>query len=750
MNRLRTALFLLLLLHVFTLTAQQERPKIGLVLSGGGAKGMAHIGVLKVLEEQGIRPDYITGTSMGSIIGGLYAIGYTPNELDSIVNSVNWTHLLSDGISLSDVSPEEKNDYNRFLAEFSVTRQGISIPTGVVKGQQISQLLAQLSWHVADIDSFDDYPIPFRAVSADLVTGTQYVFSGGDFTTALRASMSIPTVFAPVVLDSMLLVDGGVLNNFPVHLCQEMGADIIIGVNVGFKDDLKLGDLNSLISILTAASTVGSNLLIKDAVKNTDLLISPDLTPYTSRSYFDAQKIIERGEEAARAKVDELKALMDSFGFVPVYNYPSSSHLKELFISEVKVNGLKNISHRFFFANLGIHPFETVTPHELDEGLKRLMGTRYFENVTYHLSPLSEGYLLNMTVEESPRIKLKFSLHYDNIYKAGMMTNLTLRNVIAKGTRASITADISETPEVTFSLINFWGEKQVTAGRVGFTFEDNNFPIYLPDGSKYGTFKQYYTSVRAGFMSLPGKQWQMDAYLNYNRSTLQNRSGFSEIFYSGVEHFGNNFFSANFDLNYNSLDSRYFPRRGSYLNLSYMLSLDVSSVYKGSSEGWSRVEPLVESTYKKYFSVSADFRKVFSLNSRLTSGVRLAGSFISRTPPFLGLTYIGGLPFNNRGHEVSFIGYSFREKLAEDYALGEINLRYQLMNNVHVSALFNMLVSDINIDEELPITFNREGQVYGYGLILSYNSFMGPLQIGTGSNDSDNRLRWFFNFGFTF
>ncbi len=713
---------------------------------------MAHIGVLKVLEEQGIRPDYIAGTSMGSIIGGLYAIGYSPYELDSLVNSVNWSHLLSDGIALSDVSPEEKNDYNRFMAEFTVTRDGLTIPTGLVKGQQISQLLSQLSWHVADIDSFDNYPIPFRAVGADLITGTQHVFSEGDFTTALRASMSIPTIFAPVLLDSMLLVDGGVLNNYPVNLCQEMGADIIIGVNVGFKDESRMENLNSLTSILGAAASVGSNLLMKDAVKNTDLLISPDLTPFTSRSFLDAQKIIERGEEAARAKVDELRALMDSFGIVPVYtHYPTPSRPKEVIISEVNVKGLENISKRFFLANLGVQPPDTITPRELDEGLRRLMGTRYFENVTYHFSAQPEGYLLDMVVEESPRVKAKFSLHYDNVYKAGLMANLTLRNVLSKGTRASITADISETPEATVSLINFFGEKQVTAGRVGFTFENNNSPVYLPDGSRYGTFKQYYTSVRAGFMSLLGKQWQMDAYMNYNSSTLQNKSGFSEIFYSGVDHFGNTFLSGNFDLSYNSLDSRYFPQRGSYLGLSYMLSLDVSTLYKGSSEGRLRVEPLVESPYKQYFSVSADFRKYFRLNSRLTSGVRLAGSLISRPPPFLGHTYIGGLPFNNRSHEVSFIGYSFREKLAEDYLLGEINLRYQLINNVHVSGLFNTLFSKVNIDEDLvPITFDREEQVYGYGLILSYNSFLGPLQIGAGSNTSDNRIRGFFNFGFTF
>ncbi len=752
MNPFRIALLLLVLFLSQSVLGQETRPKIGLVLSGGGAKGLAHIGVLKVLEEQGIRPDFITGTSMGSIIGGLYAIGYSPQELDSLVSGTNWSLLLTDGIPLSNVSPEEKEDYNRFQAEFTVNRQGISLPSGMVKGQQISQLLSKLSWGVADIHSFNDYPIPFKCVAADLISGNQYIFSEGDFTTALRSSMSIPTIFEPVKLDSMLLVDGGVLNNFPVRLCREMGADIIIGVNVGFKDEPKNDDINSLTDILASSASIGSNLLMKEAIKHTDLLISPDLAPYSTGSFFDGPKIIERGEMAAREKIAELKVLMDSNQIKPVYNpRPLHAHKDQLIISQIKVTGLRNINKRFFFANLAIHPPDTITPMRLEAGLKRLMGTRYFDNVTYKLAPLTKGYLMDMVVEESAQVKTKISIHYDNVYKAGLMTNLTLRNVLAKGTRAAITADISETPEVEVSLINFLGEKQITAGKVGFTYENNNFPVYLENGSKYGTFKQQYMSIKAGFMSLMGTQWQADAYLNYETSTLQSKSGFSELFYAGAKRFGNAFLSANFDLNYNTLDSRYFAQRGTSLDLKYRLSLDVSNIYKGSDEGRVTVSPVIESPYTNYFSASANFRKYIRLNSRLTSGLRLAGSFVSRSAPFLGLTYIGGLPFNNRGSEVSNIGYSYREKLAEDYLLGEVSLRYQLFNKLHVSTLFNTLLSNIHLEEELELLLPDQAErVYGYGLILAYDSFLGPLQIGMGNNDSSQRMRWFFNFGFTF
>lgn len=224
--------FCLLLLPVFLTAQGDERPRVGLVLSGGGAKGFAHIGVLKVLEEAGIRPDYITGTSMGSIIGGLYAIGYTASELDSIAKTLDWGQLLTDRVLLSDVIPEEKMDYQRFQVELDITKDGLQVPAGFVGGHSISETFSRLSARVAGIDSFDHYPIPFKCVAADLISGDQVVLDEGSFANALRASMSIPSVFSPVVKDSMLLIDGGVLNNFPVHLCQRMGAEIIIGVNV--------------------------------------------------------------------------------------------------------------------------------------------------------------------------------------------------------------------------------------------------------------------------------------------------------------------------------------------------------------------------------------------------------------------------------------------------------------------------------------------------------------------------------------
>ncbi|MCD4731730.1 MAG: patatin-like phospholipase family protein, partial [Bacteroidales bacterium] len=214
-------------------TADNQRPKIGLVLSGGGAKGIAHIGILKAMEKERIRPDFIAGTSMGSIIGGLYALGYSADQLDTIIRQIDWGEVLSNNIQLQYIAYEEKEYYNRYLIELPFENGKLKLPSGVIHGQMLGEMLARYAWPAKDYTSFDEFPIPFRCVATDVGTGKPIIFSDGSLAMAMRASMAIPTAFTPVDLDSTLAVDGGVVNNFPVEEVIDMGADIVIGVSVG-------------------------------------------------------------------------------------------------------------------------------------------------------------------------------------------------------------------------------------------------------------------------------------------------------------------------------------------------------------------------------------------------------------------------------------------------------------------------------------------------------------------------------------
>ncbi|MGB5322429.1 patatin-like phospholipase family protein, partial [Lutimonas sp.] len=215
------------------LIAQEEKPKVAVVLSGGGAKGIAHIPLLQTLDSLGIVPDLIIGTSMGSVVGGLYAAGYSGDSIAVLTHNVNWSELLGGDVSLEDVTVEEKSEFKTYLADFDLVEGKPKVSSGLIKDQKLREYLSLLTYPVFNISDFDDLPTPYRAMTTDIVNGKEVLIESGSLGFAMRASMSIPGVFEPIPYNNTLLVDGGVLNNFPVNIAKEMGYDIIIGSDVG-------------------------------------------------------------------------------------------------------------------------------------------------------------------------------------------------------------------------------------------------------------------------------------------------------------------------------------------------------------------------------------------------------------------------------------------------------------------------------------------------------------------------------------
>ena len=309
----RIGFFLFLLFVSLGTIAQQERPKIGVVLSGGGAKGIAHIGVLKALEEEGLRPDYISGTSMGSIIGGLYALGYTANQLDTIIRAVNWDLVLSNNIPFEYVAYEEKEYYNRYLFEFPFDKGKLKLPSGMIEGQTLGEVLSRYTWPSKKYSSFDEFPIPFRCIATDVSTGKPIVFKDGSLAKALRSSMAIPTAFTAVDLDSTLVVDGGVVNNFPVEELYNMGADYVIGVAVseGFKP---AHDIENMASILMQVAMIPSSERIIEQKKLCNIYIAPDMQGYSTASFGNYREILDIGYKTGEEYRPVFRQLADSIG----------------------------------------------------------------------------------------------------------------------------------------------------------------------------------------------------------------------------------------------------------------------------------------------------------------------------------------------------------------------------------------------------------------------------------------------------
>jgi len=281
----------------------QGRPKVGLVLSGGGAKGFAHVGVIKAMEEAGLYPDYITGTSMGSIIGGLYAMGYSADEIKEIGLSIDWDKVLSNEISLDKVAIEEKDYYDRFIIELPFRNKKIGLPQGLIEGQELGLLLSKLMRPAHHIHDFDSLSIPFKCIAVDIENGEAHVLDSGSIVQSVRASMAIPTFFTPVLMNNTLYIDGGLLRNFPVDEVKEMGADIVIGVFVSNELSEK-EDLNSMVNLLAQSAFVHSALDSEEQKKGVDIYIEPDISEYSTASFWSTDKIIASGELAGQENLN--------------------------------------------------------------------------------------------------------------------------------------------------------------------------------------------------------------------------------------------------------------------------------------------------------------------------------------------------------------------------------------------------------------------------------------------------------------
>ena len=290
---------------------QKSRPKIGLALSGGGARGSAHIGVLKVLEENNIPIDYIAGTSMGSIVGGLYSIGMSPDEILEGIESIDWDDVFHDFPAREERSFRRKRDDDLYLvkAKPGIDKDGLKLPEGVVQGQKINMALSRFTQPVQNIKNFDNFAIPFRAVASDIVTGDAVVLDSGNLAAAIRASMSVPAAFAPITIDGRQLVDGGIANNLPIDVVRAMGADIVIAVDIStpLLTEDELGSALKITIQLTGILTRRNAEAQIATLTEEDVLLIPDLGDITSADFDRAAEAIPTGVAAAEASLESLR-----------------------------------------------------------------------------------------------------------------------------------------------------------------------------------------------------------------------------------------------------------------------------------------------------------------------------------------------------------------------------------------------------------------------------------------------------------
>ena len=777
------SVFLLLLIFPLLIHAQQSdnktnpnRPKIGLVLSGGGAKGIAHIGILKALEEEGIRPDYITGTSMGSIVGGLYALGYSADQLDTIIRQIDWGEVLSNNISLEYIAYEEKEYYNRYLIELPFSKGKINLPSGVIQGQMLGEMLARYTWPAKDYKSFDDFPIPFRCVATDVGTGKPIVFKDGSLAMALRASMAIPTAFTAVDLDSTLAVDGGVVNNFPVEEVINMGADIVIGVSVG--DGLiPAKELNGMTDILMQVSMIPSLTRLYDQVELCDIYIRPELKNNGTASFGNYAEILELGHEAGEQYRPEFRKLANKLGIDSNLVFESPSlYPGSIRIAEIQITGNRLVNNALILTKLQIKEGDVVTQHQIEIGVRAVYGINHFEKVVYRLNKLPEStdYLLTIkTIEKTPAV-FKSSIHYDNIFKVGVVLNLTLQNLLGKSSRTIIAGDISENPKFRIDYLKYIGGHQKTAVNFRYDYLNERIPTY-DQGAVEDIDVNHEHNVSFGFITTQSlrNSIYIGATYQLNRQTKK----FSTIIPDEIKQGNFNNFKGEFIFTANTLNDRNYPTNGRELAVgvkSYFFSDYKVHYQKGIDTAYIPVTinditiqfPISESDFNNlivkpatpgiYGMVQLDFTRYYNINKKFQIVPKLGAGFtLAIDSSAIFQSYRIGGNQRIRYDDTRFLGLNYAELNPENYALGGLFLQHVLFSNIYLQYGANVLVpyEYVSLDNLESISGEKlfkDNTVLGYGAEVTYKSFVGPISFGISRNSRDSYFRYYFAVGFSF
>ena len=412
---------------------ENDSLRIGLVLSGGGAKGVAHIGILKAIEEAGLRIDYITGTSMGSLIGGLYAIGYRSDQLIEISRENNFVELFTESANRRYISNYEKGFDDRTSVTFPISERGINLPAGIITGQNIYSFLSGLAWTAHATENFDDFPIPYAAIATDLETGEAKVFRSGYLPDAIRASISIPSAMVPHKIDGRLYIDGGLSRNLPVQDAYDMGANFIIAVDVS-TPLVSQDSLRSLTEIMNQSVMYRINERTDSEKEKADLAITVSkLDNYNITDFNLLDIFLEIGLEAGQNYIEEFRRLA-SLQSIP----PSPPQRVEdplaLPIQSIIIEGNTLFNDDFITRKLEFEPGISLTPKDIEDKVNRLYSSRYIQQVTYQIKPDSSYYYnLLITVQENKSNDFRVGLRYETKTQASILLEATFQDMLHPG-----------------------------------------------------------------------------------------------------------------------------------------------------------------------------------------------------------------------------------------------------------------------------------------------------------------------------
>jgi NTE family protein len=726
-----------------SLNAQETKePKVGLVLSGGGAKGFAHIGALKVIDSLGINIDYVAGTSMGAIIGSLYATGYSGKQLEAMFNTQDFDELINDNFPREAKSFYERENSEKHAVSLPFDKFRISLPSALSRGQNVYNLLYQLMLPVNDIRDFEKLPIPFFCIATDMETGESLILDKGRLAEAVTASGALPSLFQPVTIDDKILIDGGVTNNFPVEELRAKGMDIIIGVDV--QDALRDREsLKSALDILSQINNFRTINAMKSKVDLTDIYIKPDISNFSVISFTEGDDIIANGEIAARTNISELLKIKREQK--TLYKKPLISPIDSIEIKSIKIEGVEKYTRSYLLGKLKLRGNEKISYTDFRKGINNLIATNNFDTYRYQLESNGNNGEYNLKgklTESETTTFLKLGVHYDALYKSAALANLTKKQLLFKNDIASLDLVLGDNSRYNFDY-----------------FIDKGFYISIGIKSRYNQFNknvnpllaleedsplltglnkidaelsdftnQVYlqTIFRKNFALRMGAEYKR---LKVTTETIIEDNQDDEIIFENTGYFG--VFG---NLKFDSYSDRFFPKNGFYFNGDLHWYLNASNFNKD---------------FKKFSIAKADIGYAFSFTDQLALKTEANGGFkiSDNSTTALGFA-IGGYGNNFINNFSSFYGYDYVELSGDSFVKATFTLDFEMFKKHHLLIAANYANIEDGIFESGE--WLSAPDYSGYAIGYSLETFLGPLEGKyTYSPDTGNGY-WFFNLGFWF
>jgi len=736
-NLLILAIFLTIVNPVISKNTKEpikkKRPKIGLVLSGGGAKGFAYIGMLRVFQEVGLPIDYIGGTSIGSIIGGLYAIGYSPDEIQKMIETQDWDAVLKDEIPRKYIAYEEKEFYGLSIISLPFEKKKLGIDKSMYYGQQVNLLLNKYfspAWNITD---FNKLQTPFLCVGANLYNGKAEVLKSGYLPMAIKASMSIPGYFSPTYYNEKYLVDGGIVNNYPAGPLKEQGAEFLIGGDVqsGLKTDIEelnsiTGIINQIIFFHGEEANIEADSLININIKFKVPAGMMDFTKYDT--------IIAYGESVAREYYDELKNLADSLNaieFKPMKEF-NTKPLVSIDVVDVFYEGKDKLPQAYLDNYFEDFRNSTVNLNELEEVITTVYGTKFYKYISYRLEPREDGKAnLIIDLEEGSPGYISASVHYDLDYQGSIKLNGVFRNIF--GNRSKLFSELVLGTNPRFRML-YLISNGLTPG-FGLEVDMYNF--------NYDEYKNNVKETNINVSNLKSSIFLTSTLSNHYSA----RAGFEYEYFRFKQTVVVD--STNLPIeDFNSYGNLFIKFRADTRNKPYFATKGFIGELKGLyamtfSQGWANA--LFTNSLVMYLKLNHNI----PVSNKLTlkPSIFAGWTLKQNQPPVQHWFGAGGLnEVNYISTFVPFTGVAFVQKLGLYSGIVRLHLQYNVYKKIYITVR-----SDFGaVEETSQDLIDSKNFMFGYGATTSYDSFVGPIEFSIMGSNVNPFPSFFLNIGFSF